>query len=213
MANKVDLILYLVTDRTMHQGEDFLRVVEDALKGGVTILQLREKNITTREYINLAKDVKKIADKYNVPLLIDDRVDVCLASGASGVHVGSEDMEVKTAREILGKDKIVGATAKTVEAALKAQNDGADYLGVGAIYPTKTKVKTVITKVETLKKINEAINIPAGAIGGLNEENLDVLKGSKASGICVVRSIMESENPMKTAVNLKRKAKEILDLQ
>lgn len=202
--------LYLVTDRTLNQGEKFLKVIEEALEGGVTILQLREKNITTAEYISLAREVKKLSKKYNVPLIIDDRVDVCLAADCDGVHLGAEDMSIKEARQILGDNKIVGATAKTVSSAIKAQEDGADYLGVGAIYPTKTKVKTVITKVETLKDITNNIKIPAFAIGGLNQDNLDILKGSGAKGICIVRAVMESEDPKEMARSLKRKAEDIL---
>lgn len=144
----------------------------------------------------------EITRKHNVPLIVDDRVDVVLATGADGVHVGREDMPVETARKILGKDKIVGATTKTVEQALAAYNAGADYLGVGAIYPTTTKVKTVLTSTDTLNDICNAVPIPANAIGGLNKDNLGVLKGIPIAGICVVSAIMKSESPREAAQGL-----------
>ena len=153
----LDVTLYLVTDSSYHTEESLLRTVEEACKGGVTLVQLREKNKGGREYLDKAFKVKEITDRYNVPLIIDDRVDVALACDAAGVHVGASDIPVAVARKLMGPDKIVGATAKTVEAAVKAYEDGADYLGVGAIYPTTTKVVTILTKVSTLKDICEAV--------------------------------------------------------
>ena len=198
-----DTTLYFITDSTNFEEDEFLRRVRSALEGGVTILQLREKNRTTREYIDLAVKVHEITKEYYVPLIIDDRVDVMLATDAEGVHVGAEDMPVSTARKLIGKDKILGATAKTVEAARKAYEDGADYLGVGAIYPTTTKVKTVLTSTETLKEITEAVPIPVNAIGGLNKDNLDVLKGIDIKGVCAVSAIMKADSPKKAAEELK----------
>ncbi len=198
-----DTTLYFITDSTGFEEDEFLRRVRSALEGGVTILQLREKNRTTREYIDLAVKVHAITKEYNVPLIIDDRVDVMLATGAEGVHVGAEDMPVSTARKLIGKDKILGATAKTVEAARKAYEDGADYLGVGAIYPTTTKVKTVLTSTDTLRDITEAVPIPVNAIGGLNKDNLDVLKGIDIKGVCAVSAIMKADSPKKAAEELK----------
>lgn len=206
----IDLSLYLVTNRDKISDEVFYERIEEALKGGVSLVQLREKTASTREMIEIATKLKDLCHKYHVPLLIDDRVDVCLASGADGVHLGSEDMDIDLARKILGDEKIIGATAKTVETALEKERQGADYLGVGAIYPTKTKVKTVLTKVSTLRAINDEIKIPSAAIGGLNETNLDVLEGSGASGICVVRAIMDSEKPREVAEKLSGLSKEIL---
>ena len=145
--------LYFITDSTNYDEEDFLFRVEEALKGGATLLQLREKEKSTIEYIDLARKVHSITQKYNVPLIIDDRVDVALAINAEGVHVGQSDMPVSIARKLMGEDKIVGATTKTVAQAKNAFKQGADYLGVGAIYPTTTKVKTVLTSTETLKDI------------------------------------------------------------
>ncbi|SMC63791.1 thiamine-phosphate pyrophosphorylase [Oscillospiraceae bacterium] len=200
---KFDTTLYFITDSTTFEEDEFLRRVRSALEGGVTILQLREKNRTTREYIDLAVKVHEITKEYNVPLIIDDRVDVMLATDAEGVHVGAEDMPVATARKLIGKDKILGATAKTVEAAKKAYEDGADYLGVGAIYPTTTKVKTVLTSTETLDAITKAVPIPVNAIGGLNKDNLDVLKGIDIEGVCAVSAIMKADSPKEAAISLK----------
>ena len=206
----LDLTLYLVTDSTDLSEEAFLAKVEAACKGGVTLVQLREKNKTTRDYIELACKVKEITDRYHLPLLIDDRLDVAQAIDADGVHVGAEDMPVCLARKILGPDKIIGATAKTVEAAIKAEADGADYLGVGAIYPTTTKVKTVLTKVETLQDICEHVSIPVGAIGGLNKENCDILQGTSIDGICVVSAIMKQNDCETAARELKQKVNTLL---
>lgn len=214
MREKLNLSLYLVTDRTnVADEEKFLTKIEEALKGGVTLVQLREKNISTKEYIDLAKKVKTICDKCDVPLLIDDRIDVCLASHCAGIHLGDEDMEIKDARRILGDDYIIGATAKSVDRAIQCEKEGADYLGVGAIYPTKTHVKTKITSVETLKDINNSISIKTVAIGGLNEDNMDVLKSSGAGGIAVVRALMNDDNPQEKAHRLLEKSKQILELR
>ncbi len=212
MKNKkeLDTTLYLVTDSSYHTEKTFLRTVEEALRGGVTLVQLREKERTAREYLDLARKVKEITDRYQVPLLIDDRVDVAAAADAAGVHVGQSDIPVAEARKILGPDKIVGATAKTVEQAEEAYRQGADYLGVGAIYPTTTKVKTILTKVSTLQDICHAVPIPVNAIGGLNAGNMDILSGTDIAGICVVSAIMKSDNPQAAAQILKEKTERIL---
>ena len=206
---KIDTRLYFITDSTNYAEEEFLFRVEEALKGGITLMQLREKEKSTREYISLAEKVHKLTKKYNVPLIIDDRIDVALAMGAEGVHLGQSDMPISTARKILGDDFIIGATTKTVTQALEAYEQGADYLGVGAIYPTTTKVKTVLTSTETLKDICNSVPIPANAIGGLNKENIDILKGIPIAGICVVSAIMKSENPQKATAELIERAKEL----
>ncbi|MDR2006978.1 MAG: thiamine phosphate synthase [Acidaminococcales bacterium] len=190
-----DLSLYLVTDSEGFDESDFLRKVDQALEGGVTILQLREKNKSGREYYELARKVKELAYARRVPLIIDDRADVALAVDAAGVHLVADDLPVERARALLGQGKIIGATAKTVDAAVAAQAAGADYLGVGAIYPTATKVKTVLTSVDTLAAICRAVSIPAAAIGGLNAQNIGVLRGSGAAGVCVVSAIMRSPDP------------------
>ena len=206
---KFDPSLYFITDSTGYNEEDFLCRVEQALKGGVTLLQLREKNKSTREYIWLAEKVHAIAKNYNVPLIIDDRVDVALAIDAEGVHVGADDMPIATARKLMGDGKIVGATAKTVPWAKEAYGEGADYLGVGAIYPTTTKVKTVLTSTDTLRNICNAVPVPVNAIGGLNRDNIDVLAGIPIAGICVVSAIMKADDPKIAAEGLKARAQEL----
>lgn len=204
---KFDSSMYFITDSTNYSEEDFLYRVEQALMGGITLLQLREKDKSTREYMDLAEKVHTLTKKYNVPLIIDDRVDVALAIDAEGVHVGQSDMPVSIARKLMGDDKIVGATTKTVEQAVEAYAQGADYLGVGAIYPTTTKVKTVLTSTETLGNICSAVPIPVNAIGGLNKDNIDVLKGIPIAGICVVSAIMKADDPKQAAVELQARAK------
>ena len=204
-----DTSLYFITDSTAYEEEEFLRRVETALQGGVTILQIREKNKGTRAYIDLAEKVHTLTRQYGVPLIIDDRVDVALAVDAEGVHLGAEDMTVAAARKIFGEDKIIGATAKTVPWALDEAAQGADYLGVGAIYPTTTKVKTVLTSTDTLREICEAVSIPVNAIGGLNRENIDVLAGIPIAGVCAVSAIMKAEDPRKAAEELKARAEEL----
>ena len=206
---KFDSSLYFITDSTNYTEEEFLYRVEQALQGGITLLQLREKTKSTREYIELAAKVHEITKQYNVPLIIDDRVDVALAIDAEGVHVGAGDMPVATARKLMGNDKIVGATAKTVPWAMEAYEQGADYLGVGAIYPTTTKVKTVLTSTDTLRDICNAVPIPVNAIGGLNNGNMDVLAGIPIAGICVVSAIMKADDPRQAATALKTRAKEL----
>ena len=203
--NKLDTTLYFITDSTGFSEEEFLSRVEQALKGGVTLVQLREKNRTTREYISLAEKVHKITKEYNIPLIIDDRIDVAMAIDAEGVHLGQSDMPVDIARRILGNDKIIGATAKTVPQALEAYKNGADNLGVGAIYPTTTKVKTVLTSVETLKDIVKAVPIPVNAIGGLNKDNMYVLENTGIAGVCVVSAIMNADSPQQAAEEIKCK--------
>lgn len=200
---KFDLTLYLVTDSTDKSEKDFLETIKQACEGGVTLVQLREKEKSGLEYFNLAKSVKKITDKYHIPLIIDDRVDIALAVNAAGVHVGKNDIPIAAARKLLGEDKIIGATAKTVAQAQKAKEQGADYLGVGAIYPTTTKVITIITEVATLNDISKKINLPVVAIGGLNSSNISVLYDSMADGIAVVSAIMKSKHPYDTTKVLK----------
>ncbi len=204
-----DSSLYFITDSTFYSEQDFLNRIESACKGGVTLLQLREKDKTTREYIAVAEKVHEITRKYNIPLIIDDRVDVALAVNAEGVHVGQSDMPVAIARKLMGDNKIVGATAKTVSQAIEAYEQGADYLGVGAIYPTTTKVKTVLTSVDTLKEIVKSVPIKVNAIGGLNKDNIHALKGSGIDGICVVSAIMKADNPLIAAKELKESFNEL----
>lgn len=202
-----DTSLYFITDSTGFSEAEFLRRIEGALRGGVTLLQIREKDRTTRQYLDLAQKVHTLTQKYNVPLIIDDRLDIAMAIGAEGVHLGQSDLPIDVARRLLGPDKIIGATAKTVPQALEAYHQGADYLGVGAIYPTTTKVKTVLTSTDTLRDICAAVPIPVNAIGGLNRDNIDVLAGIPIAGICVVSAIMKAEDPKVAAAELREKAK------
>lgn len=206
---KFDSSLYFITDSTNFSEEEFLYRTEKALQGGATLIQLREKNKSTREYIDLAKKIHTISRQYGVPLIIDDRTDVALAVDAEGVHLGQSDMPIATARKIMGENKIIGATTKTVPQAIEAYNQGADYLGVGAIFPTTTKVKTVLTSTDTLNDICNAVPIPVNAIGGLNKDNIDVLCNIKIAGICVVSAIMKANDPKVAATKLFERAKEL----
>ena len=192
--NREALRLYLVTNRYQDSVESFLAKVETACRSGVTIVQLREKNLTTNQYYQLAKQVKEITDAYQVPLIIDDRLDVCLAVDAAGLHIGDDELPVSVARQVLGPDKILGVTAKTVKRALEAEESGADYLGTGAIFPTTTKENAPITLISTLKTICQRVAIPVVAIGGLTSENIDQLIGTGIAGVAVVRDLMQAED-------------------
>ena len=192
--NREALRLYLVTNRYQYSVERFLEKVETACRSGVTIVQLREKNLTTNQYYQLAKEVKEITDAYQVPLIIDDRLDVCLAVDAAGLHIGDDELPVSVARKVLGSEKILGVTAKTVKRALEAEEGGADYLGTGAIFPTTTKENAPITLISTLKTICQRVAIPVVAIGGLTSENIDQLMGTGIAGVAVVRDLMQTED-------------------
>ena len=191
--NRKVLRLYLVTNRYQDSLENFLKKVETACRSGVTIIQLREKNLTTNQYYQLAKQVKEITDAYQVPLIIDDRLDICLAVDAAGLHIGDDELPVSVARQVLGPEKILGVTAKTVKRALEAETSGADYLGTGAIFPTITKENAPITLISTLKTICQTVAIPVVAIGGLTSENIDQLAETGIAGVAVVRDLMQAE--------------------
>ena len=192
--NREALRLYLVTNRYQDSLENFLEKVETACRLGVTIIQLREKNLTTNQYYQLAKQVKEITDAYQVPLIIDGRLDICLAVDAAGLHIGDDELPVSVARKVLGPEKILGVTAKTVKRALEAETSGADYLGTGAIFPTTTKENAPITLISTLKTICQTVAIPVVAIGGLTSENIDQLIGTGIVGVAVVRDLMQAED-------------------
>lgn len=206
--NTADLQLYLVTNRYDYPETDFLHRIETACKNGVTMVQLREKTASTRQIYDLGLAVKAITDRYQIPLIIDDRLDICLAIGAAGVHIGAEDLPVSLVRQLLGPEKIIGVSVKNLERAKLAQDQGADYLGVGAIFPTQTKANAPITSVATLKIITENIKIPVVAIGGINPENISLLKKTDIAGVAVVSAIMQASeidktvNALKTAVKL-----------
>ncbi len=192
--NNLDLSLYLVTNNSQDE-EKFLKIIEDGIKGGVSVVQLREKTAGTLDFYNLALSVKEITQKYNVPLIINDRIDIALAINAEGVHVGQSDMPAKVTRAMIGEDKILGVSAATLKEAKKAQKDGADYLGVGAVYPTNTKDDASYVSKKELKEIVESVDIPVVAIGGITQENVCKLKDCGICGISVVSAIMNAQNP------------------
>lgn len=189
-----NLKLYAVTDRQWLNDKSLSQAVEEAIKGGATIIQIREKNISYDEFKEIALDVKKVTDKYSIPLIINDNVKLCMEIDADGVHVGADDMSVKNARKILGSNKIVGSTARTLERAISAYNEGANYLGIGAVFNTTTKEGTTHMTMELAQSINTAVNIPTVAIGGINTENVAKLHDYGVMGIAVVSAIFAQEN-------------------
>ena len=197
----IDLSLYLVTDKS-DDVEKFLKTIEEAIKGGVSVVQIREKTADTLDFYNLALNVKKITEKYDVTLIINDRVDVALAIDADGVHVGQSDMPCDVTRALVGPDKIVGVSAATIEEAKKAESDGADYIGTGAVFPTATKDDAPKITKNDLKEIVESINIPVVAIGGITLNNAHELNDTGIAGLSVVSAIMSSENPKKSSEEL-----------
>ena len=206
--NVEDLKLYLVTNHDDNV-ERFLKTIENAIKGGVTIVQLREKTGDSGELYNLALKVKEITDKYDIPLIIDDRIDIMLAVDCAGIHIGQSDMPCDVARKLVGNNKIIGVSAHNIEEALKAQEDGADYLGCGAVYPTLTKKNPNRVSKECLKQISDAVDIPVVAIGGIKIENAQELENTGIAGLCVVSAIMDSDNPKKVSEKLLEISKNI----
>ena len=207
--NNTDYSLYLVTDRDLLKGRNLTKVIEEAIIGGTSIVQLREKCASSLEFYEIAKEVKKITDKYNVPLIINDRIDIALAIDASGVHLGQSDIPCSIARKILPKGKIIGVSAHNLKEAEKALKDGADYLGCGAVFNTSTKKDVTTLSYEGLKEITDNINIPVVAIGGINENNIMTLKGSGINGVAVVSSIIGKENVKGASEKLKELVKKL----
>jgi thiamine-phosphate pyrophosphorylase len=203
MNIKIDYKLYLVTDREVLKNKDLFTAVEEAIKGGVTIVQLREKNLTSLELYNTAVKIKEITDKYNVPLIINDRLDIAMAVDAAGLHVGQKDMPAEVARKLLGRSKILGVSAATLEEAKKAETNGADYIGVGAVFPTTTKNDARAVAVQLLKEIKQGVSIPVVAIGGINSGNAKLLKPANVDGIAVISDILGKENVTLAAEVLK----------
>lgn len=199
--NNIDLSLYLVTDKSSDV-EKFLKTIEEAIKGGVSVVQIREKTSETLDFYNLALRVKEITTKYNVPLIINDKVDVALAIDADGVHVGQSDMPCDVTRKLIGKDKILGVSASTISEAKKAQEDGADYIGTGAVFPTATKDDAPSITKQDLKKVVESIDIPVVAIGGINHNNAFELIDTGIAGLSVVSAIMNAEDPRSASEEL-----------
>lgn len=208
--NKDMLLLYAVTDSSWVGKQTLLEQIEDALKGGVTIVQLREKKMDEEEFIEEAIEVRKLCHKYAVPLIINDNVDVALKSGADGVHVGIEDTPVAEIRKRVSDDFIIGATCKTVEQAKTAEENGANYMGVGAVFPSKTKTNAIRITNEKLREIVSSVSIPAVAIGGISHDNILEIKGSKVSGVAVVSAIFSADDIKTATSELKEKAKDVV---
>ncbi len=205
-----NLILYAVTDRSWLHGETLVSQVRKSLEGGVTFVQLREKNLERETFLKEANELKALCAEYRVPFVINDDVDLAVRVDADGVHVGQGDMEAGRVRELLGPEKIIGVSCKTVEQALAAQASGADYLGVGAMFPTGTKTDATEVSAETLKKICAAVSIPVVAIGGISASNVEQLAGTGISGIAVVSAIFAQEDIRLAACRLREKVEEIL---
>lgn len=210
MKPEIDYTLYLVTDRDMAGDKNFEETIAKAIRGGCTLVQLREKKCTSREFYERALQVKEITDAFHVPLIINDRIDIMLAADAAGVHLGQSDIPADAARRLIGNDKILGVSAATPEEAQKAEDDGADYLGVGAVFPTGTKSDARQLSVPLLREICSAVSIPAVAIGGINLKTIPQLEGSGISGAAVVSAVMAQAKPEEAARALKEKIYSIL---
>ena len=208
-CDKESLLLYAVMDRSWTKNDTLYHQVEEALKGGVTFLQLREKDLNTENFLQEAEEMKKLCAAYRVPFVINDNVEIARTVGADGVHVGQDDMPAWKVREILGEDKIIGVSAQTVEQAIKAEKDGADYLGVGAVFPTSSKADAVEVEHATLRDICAAVQIPVVAIGGISAENVSQLAGTGIDGIAVISAIFAQDFPKLAAEELKKKVEAI----
>ncbi len=202
----VDYTLYLCTDRRLMTCDTIERSVELAIAGGATVVQLREKDCSSREFYELAVRVKAVTSKANVPLIINDRLDICQAAGADGVHLGQSDLPCSVARKILGDNMIIGVSAATPEEALKAQKDGADYLGVGAVFATSTKTDTRTVTPETIREIRAAVTIPFVVIGGVNKDNISSLYGLGINGAAVVSAIVAQDDIKAAAIEMRKAA-------
>lgn len=207
--SKIDYTLYLVTDRRLMSCKTIEESVELAIAGGASVVQLREKDCSSREFYELALRVKQITEPRRIPLIINDRIDICMAAGADGVHLGQSDVPCKEARKILGNDKIIGVSAALPEEAAQAQQDGADYLGVGAVFPTGTKTDTRPVTPDIIREIRAAVTIPFVVIGGVNPDNIKTLYGLGIDGAAVVSAIV-SQLDITAAAREMRKAAELL---
>ncbi|MGE9133064.1 thiamine phosphate synthase [Lacticaseibacillus paracasei] len=208
--NATDLKLYLVTHRYDDNEATFLAKIAAACENGVTMVQLREKMLSTRAYFELAQRVKLITDRYQIPLIIDDRVDICLAVDAAGVHIGDDELPVAMTRQLIGPDKVLGVSTKTVETAVAAVAAGADYLGVGTIFPTQTKADAPVTPIATLKTITAQVAVPVVAIGGVKEANLATFKDTGIAGVAIVSEIMQAPDIAHKVQALRTKLKAVL---
>lgn len=204
MKNGIDYRLTLVTDRELMSTATLESAVEQAIAGGCTLVQLREKKASTLEFYRTAVNIKKITDYFNIPLIINDRADITIAADAAGVHIGQDDLPAAVARRMLGKDKLLGVSVSTVEEALKAQRDGADYLGVGAIFPTGTKTDAEIVTMDVLKEIVSLSRVPVVAIGGINPQTIPYFKNTGIDGIAVVSALIANQDIAGAAKELKK---------
>lgn len=210
-CDKKDLLLYAVTDRSWLNGDTLYHQVEQCLKGGATFVQLREKNLDEEEFLEEAKEMKELCAKYRVPFVINDNVEIALEMDADGVHVGQKDMEAGDVRAKLGPDKIIGVSARTVEQALKAEKSGADYLGVGAVFPTGSKADAQELDHETVKAICRAVSIPVIAIGGITKDNVTELAGSGICGIAVISALFAQPDIEEAAKELRARTEEMIN--
>ncbi|MCJ7856217.1 thiamine phosphate synthase [Lachnospiraceae bacterium NSJ-143] len=208
--DKSSMLLYAVTDRAWLNGRTLAEDVEEVLKAGATFIQLREKNSTYEETLELAKEIKALTDKFNVPFVIDDNVEIAKAIDADGVHIGQSDTEAERARQILGEDKIVGVSAGNLKEALEAEKNGADYIGIGAMFPTDTKKDHTNITFEQAKEICEAVNIPVVAIGGINKDNILKLKGTGIDGVAVISAIFAQNDRFNATRELLELSKEVV---
>lgn len=209
MKPKVDYSLYLCTDRELMSSDSIEEGVELAIKGGVTIVQLREKNCLGKEFLRIAHGVKEVTDAYEIPLIINDRIDIAMAVDADGVHLGQKDIPASVAREMLGKHKIIGVSAYNAELALRAQKDGADYIGVGDVFGTATKADTHRVSYDELVKIRKTVKIPIVAIGGVKLENMPRLAGTGVDGVAVVSAVLGAKNITEAAEEMIRQMEEL----
>lgn len=210
-VNKESLLLYAITDRSWLKEKSLAQAVEEAIQGGATFIQLREKNLEYEDFLKTAKEVKLVTDKYKVPFVINDNVDVAVAVDADGVHIGQSDEEIRIAREKLGPDKIIGLSAGTLEEALKAEENGADYIGVGAVFNTSTKLVSRIITFEKLKEICNKVKIPVVAIGGISKDNVLQLKGTGIAGISLVSAIFAQDKIKDASSELLELVKQIAE--
>lgn len=208
--DKKSMILYIITDRSWLGESSLEKQVEEVLKGGATFLQLREKDLSFDEFLNQAKSIKKITDKYNIPFVVNDNVKIAIRSDADGVHIGQEDMNAKDVRNLIGKDKILGVSANTVEAAILAEENGADYIGVGAVFKTSTKADANLISMDMVKQICDSVSIPVVAIGGINKDTVLNLKDSGIDGICAISAVFAKENIYDSTKDLYNLAKEVI---
>lgn len=210
MFNRENLLLYAVTDRSWTENQTLYEQLEDALIGGVTCVQLREKNLSEEDFIQEAVEIRELCRKYNVPLIINDNLNVAIKSNADGIHVGQEDVSAAEIRKLVGDNFIIGVTAKTVEQAKKAENDGADYIGVGAVFPSPTKTNAIRITNEQLNEICSSVSIPDVAIGGISLDNITELSGCKMSGVAVVSAIFAADDIKTTVQELKRTVQDLI---